>query len=64
MPYAAWLRKLDSHLPDAAALEQAIALHQQLRFDPAPAEAGTKGRLGTLARQLAAQLSQRHATRR
>ena len=35
-PYAIWLSKLREALPDAEKLDQAIALHQRLRFDPEP----------------------------
>jgi len=33
-PFATWLADLRPNLPDPAPLEEAIALHQRLRFDP------------------------------
>jgi hypothetical protein len=51
--FAQWLVPLRDKLP---ALDEAIQLHQQLRFDPNPPPPATRDRLETLARQLAARL--------
>lgn len=55
-PFAIWLARLRPTLPDAQLLDEAIALHQQLRFDPALPPQGHRERLATLARQLEAGL--------
>lgn len=55
-PFAVWLARLRLSLPDAQLLDEAIALHQQLRFDPAPPPPDHRERLETLARQLEAGL--------
>lgn len=47
-PFANWLLRL----PDSANLQEAVELHQQLRFDPAPAPQSQRDRLEELARQL------------
>jgi hypothetical protein len=52
LPYAVWLAGLRPDLPDAGILDQAIALHQRLRFDPAPVDADIEYQLAELARQL------------
>jgi protein-glutamine gamma-glutamyltransferase len=44
MPYAHWLRKLDTHI-DPHILSEAIALHNQLRYDPAEADTRAEQRL-------------------
>lgn len=51
-PFAAWLAGLRATLGDPADLDEAIALHQQLRFDPAPAPQDLADRLTDLARHL------------
>lgn len=51
-PFAAWLGNLRNSLKDPHGLEEAIALHQQLRFDPASPPPGSKERLEKLAREL------------
>jgi transglutaminase-like putative cysteine protease len=53
-PFAAWLMRLHPSLPDSRALEEAIELHQRLRFDPAPPLPSQLQRLSDLASQLAA----------
>lgn len=55
-PFAVWLARLRPSLPDAQLLDEAIALHQQLRFDPVPPPHDHRERLETLARQLEAGL--------
>ncbi len=52
VPYAVWLAGLRPGLPDAGILDQAIVLHQRLRFDPAPVDADVENQLAGLARQL------------
>ncbi|MCK6489721.1 MAG: transglutaminase-like domain-containing protein [Planctomycetes bacterium] len=47
----AWLAQLPAALP-AATLEEALRLHQRLRFDPAGLDAGGQERLRTLAQEL------------
>jgi hypothetical protein len=51
-PFAAWIGNLRASLKDAQELEEAIALHQQLRFDPASPQPGSRERLEKLAREL------------
>ncbi len=51
-PFAAWLLMLRAALPDAGTLEEAVELHQRLRFDPAPAAGNERDRLSDLARHL------------
>ena len=53
-PFADWLMRLHPTLPDSAALEEAIDLHQRLRFDPDPPRPSQRERLEELASQLAA----------
>ena len=55
-PFAVWLARLRPSLPDAQLLDEAVALHQQLRFDPVPPPQDHRQRLETLARQLEAGL--------
>lgn len=55
-PFAVWLARLRPSLPDTQLLDEAIALHQQIRFDPAPPPQDHRERLATLARQLEAGL--------
>jgi hypothetical protein len=52
-PYGAWLAGLRPTLDDPHSLDEAIALHQQLRFDPQPHDPTQAQRLAELARQLA-----------
>ncbi len=46
--FAAWLATLGNFLSDPAPLEEAIVLHQQLRFDPAPPASSLSERLAEL----------------
>jgi len=50
--YATWLAGLRGKIADSAPLEEAISLHQQLRFDPAPQSDSLRQRLSTLAEDL------------
>jgi protein-glutamine gamma-glutamyltransferase len=50
--FADWLGGLETVLPEPAALREAVALHQRLRFDPAPPGAADRERLAALAREL------------
>lgn len=52
LPYAVWLAGLRPGLPDAEILDRAIALHQRLRFDPAPVDSDAQNQLADLVRQL------------
>lgn len=51
-PLAEWLGGLRSALPDEAPLNEAIHIHQRLRFDPAPQQTSSSEKLETLAEQL------------
>lgn len=51
-PFAEWLAALRPMLPEPAMLDEALELHQRLRFDPAPAEETLRQRLADLASQL------------
>lgn len=55
-PFAEWLLRLRPTLPDAGTLDEAITLHQRLRFDPDPAAPGEQERLEELAKQLDAEI--------
>lgn len=52
MPFAEWLLRLGPNLTDRRLLDEAIELHQRLRFDPAPAMADERERLEELVKQL------------
>lgn len=58
-PFAAWLLGLRPTLADSSALDEAIELHQRLRFDPAPPAQTQQDRLAELAGQLATALKRR-----
>jgi protein-glutamine gamma-glutamyltransferase len=62
-PFAAWLGGLAAHSVPPADLDEAITLHQRLRFDPAPPPASADGRLQSLANDLAAYLKRAKADR-
>lgn len=55
-PFAAWLLGLRPALPDSNALDEAIELHQRLRFDPAPPVTSELDRLTELTDQLESEL--------
>jgi hypothetical protein len=47
-PYAVWLRGLEESCVSSRELDEAIALHQRQRFDPAPPTAAEEDRLRSL----------------
>lgn len=51
-PFGSWLLRLRPLLPDSSALDEAVALHQRLRFDPLPQQATQHQRLAELASRL------------
>jgi len=53
-PFGEWLAGLRSSLPDTGTLDEAIDLHQRLRFDPAPQHESVRSRLAELASRLEA----------
>ncbi len=53
-PFGAWLGGLRETVPDTGTLDEAIDLHQRLRFDPAPHEESVRSRLTELAARLEA----------
>ena len=54
LPFATWLLRLRPTLPDTGDLDEALELHQQLRFDPAPSEQSHRERLTELTKKLQA----------
>ena len=58
-PYAEWLARLRTQLPADPVLDEAIALHQRIRFDPAPTAPAHRERLIHLTRRLQAALKHR-----
>ena len=52
LPFAAWLGQLRPNLPDSGDLDEALTLHQQLRFDPTPAQPSNRERLAELTKKL------------
>jgi hypothetical protein len=55
-PFGQWLTRLKVILTDHDLLDEAIALHQQLRFDPQPAPPERRERLAVLSKQIHAAL--------
>jgi hypothetical protein len=55
-PFGDWLARLAPRLPDSPTLDEAIELHQRLRFDPRPAPPECRERLAALAGKLAGEL--------
>ncbi len=51
-PLAQWIADQKSALPATAILDEALEIHQRLRFDPAPPAPADEARLDELARQL------------
>jgi len=51
-PFASWLSGLRPVMADPATLDEALILHQRLRFDPATPEASLAGRLAELAKSI------------
>jgi len=56
-PFARWLARLRPVLSNSKVLDEAIALHQRLRFDPAPPQTSDQERLARLAAELEARLN-------
>ncbi|MBK1817911.1 transglutaminase domain-containing protein [Luteolibacter yonseiensis] len=52
MPFSEWLLRLRPGLADGHLLDEAISLHQRLRYDPAPAMPDERERLTELVKQL------------
>src|SRR5690606_10942102 len=61
--YAAWLAGLRTAIPVTGLLDEALALHQRLRFDPQPAEPTASERLAALATELRAAMTQARRSR-
>lgn len=55
-PFGAWLLRLRASLPKSNVLDEAIELHQKLRFDPAPPLQSDRERLAELAKQLESEI--------
>jgi hypothetical protein len=55
-PYALWMSGLRSSIANPATLDEALKLHQRMRFDPATAATPPTGRLAELASALRASL--------
>ncbi len=51
-PFATWLSGLRKHIPNPLLLDEAIELHQRIRFDPRPATPVDHERLAGLAAQI------------
>lgn len=62
-PFAAWLRGLAGRFVPAGELDEALALHQRLRFDPSPPGTATENRLRSLAAGLADSIRRAKAPR-
>lgn len=58
-PFGAWFALLGASIKEPGLLDDAIALHQKLRFDPQPVSHEETERLGKLARDLEAELRAR-----
>lgn len=63
-PLAAWLAGLRPTLADSSALDEAIELHQRLRFDPAPPLQPEQDRLEELVRALKLEIKRHPMTAR
>jgi hypothetical protein len=55
--FAAWLRSLAGHCVPAADLEEALEIHQRIRFDPDPPQASGESRLKALAEEIGARIN-------
>jgi hypothetical protein len=51
-PFGEWILQLKPVIPDSGILDEAVGLHQRLRFDPAPAAPSDLARLEELAKDL------------
>jgi hypothetical protein len=58
-PFAEWLAGLRASIGDTPLLDEAIRLHQRLRFDPMPPAQGHRECLAVLARRIAVMLKKR-----
>lgn len=58
-PFAQWLARLRQWMPEAPVLDEAIELHQRIRFDPAPAAPEQQQRLAELAARIRSELRSR-----
>lgn len=58
-PFAVWLASLRGTISDDHLLDEAIALHQRLRFDPTPSPQALHERLGALAKRIDSDLKRR-----
>jgi hypothetical protein len=52
VPLTPWLRQLAPWLPGSGGLDEVLALHDRIRFDPAWSDAGERARLAELEREL------------
>lgn len=52
MPLGKWLFGLQREIPEQGILEEAILLHQRMRFDPSPATPADQERLANLAKKI------------
>ena len=52
LPYSIWLTGLRPSLPDPGQLDEAISLHQQIRFDPSPPPSNAMEKLKILSEKL------------
>jgi protein-glutamine gamma-glutamyltransferase len=52
LPFAAWLMRLRPTLSNTRDLDEALELHQRLRFDPSPSEQSNRERLMVLTKKL------------
>lgn len=64
MPFARWLAGLRARLRDPEALDEALRLHQRMRFDPAPAMPASTADLGRHAAGLEKEIRTLPAKRR
>jgi hypothetical protein len=55
-PFGAWLLRLRHSLSDSKTLDEAIELHQRLRFDPEPSRQTEQERLAELAKKLESEI--------
>ena len=59
LPFGQWFSRLRESLPDPRGLDEAVAIHQRLRFDPAPSSPAERERLAALASDLESTLRRR-----
>jgi transglutaminase-like putative cysteine protease len=62
--FAAWLRGLAGHCVPETDLEEALELHQRIRFDPAPPQSSGESRLQALAEEIGARIKRTKARAR